>query len=173
MRGPDGRIYLDCRLPFGLATAPAIFSMISNVINDIARTHLGIDSFVYIDDFAILSNGATAERDVEAFCRLLDILGVPLAQDKLLRDGVPSARNTYLGIEFDLAANKMRLPADKRDKAVEELRGWVRARNKRLQDFRRLAGRLAWASLVTPYGACFSRSTHAYLSLARPVMSIS
>ncbi len=102
MRGPSGELYFDLRLPFGLASAPAIFTTISSLLRDIAAKHLDIETYVYVDDFGILSSQENAERDVAAFVQLLEVLGVPVSSEKLAEEGRPSQVKTYLGIELDL-----------------------------------------------------------------------
>jgi hypothetical protein len=135
--------------------------MLSNAIAWMARTRLQLEIFVYVDDFVILSSSETAEQDLLKFLELLKTLGVPVAEDKLRREGAPSTTKTYLGLEFDLERDRIRLPHDKRVKLIETLQLWLKSSKRRATDFRRLAGSLAWASLATPYGRAFTHSVNA------------
>ena len=59
----QGVIYVDCQLPFGLASAPAIFSALSEAVEWILRRR-GVRAVIhYMDDFDI----------VEAHCYFVDI----------------------------------------------------------------------------------------------------
>ncbi len=76
--------------------------MLSNAIAWMARTRLQLEIFVYVDDFVILSAAKDAEQDLLKFLELLHSLGVPVAEEKLHREGAPTTTKTYLGLEFDL-----------------------------------------------------------------------
>ncbi len=135
--------------------------MLSNAIAWMARTILQLEIFVYVDDFVILSSSETAEQDLHKFLELLRTLGVPVAEEKLRREGAPTTTKTYLGLEFDLLRDRIRLPQDKREKLIDTLQHWLRSSKRRVTDFRRLAGSLAWASLATTYGRALTHSVKA------------
>ena len=50
----QGQVYVDCQLPFGLASAPAIFSALGEALEWILRQR-GVKAVIhYIDDFLLL-----------------------------------------------------------------------------------------------------------------------
>ena len=93
----DRQIYLDCQLPFGLASAPTIFSAIAEALEWIL-VHKGVRAVLhYLDDFMLLGPNQSREcahalEITQLVCREL---GIPLAKDKI--EG-PSPSITFLGI---------------------------------------------------------------------------
>ena len=105
-------IYVDCQLPFGLTTAPAIFNAIAEALEWILRSGGVCHVIHYLDDFLLLGHPnsdecATALRTTLATCREL---GVLLAADKV--EG-PATLLTFLGIELNTMTMSLGLPADK------------------------------------------------------------
>ncbi len=119
-----GSTYVDSMLPFGLRSAPKIFTAIADALT----WHLhqaGIpDVDHYLDDFIILGPPrAPLCREyllkLQTECHLL---GVPLAPHKT--EG-PTTCLTFLGIEIDSTAAQLRHPADKLRRLLLLLREWA------------------------------------------------
>ena len=108
----QGSVYTDCQLPFGLATAPAIFNALAEALEWILKSR-GMHYVIhYRDDFLLLGHPDSDEcttglRTTLAPCREL---GVPLAEDKV-EGSVPLL--TFQGIELNTMTMSLRFPEDK------------------------------------------------------------
>ena len=75
-------VYVDCQLPFGLASAPAIFSAVSQALEWILRQR-GVRAVIhYMDDFLLLGTPGTPEcsQALEITTSTCKELGIPLAE---------------------------------------------------------------------------------------------
>ncbi len=80
----EGRVYIDCQLPFGLASAPAIFSAVAEALEWVLRRRGVRGVLRYLDDFLLLGAPGSPECSnalVITFATCEE-LGVPLAMDK-------------------------------------------------------------------------------------------
>ena len=105
-------LYVDMVLPFGLRSAPKIFSAVADGLMWIMHSNGALPSLHYLDDYLLLGRPATndcgeALRTVLSLC---EELGVPVAPEKT--EG-PKSTLTFLGIEIDAQALQLRLPEDK------------------------------------------------------------
>ena len=118
----QGSVYVDCQLPFGLATAPAIFNALAEALEWILKPR-GVHYVIhYFDDFLLLGRPnsdecAMALHTTLATCREL---GVPLAEDKV-KGPIPLL--TFLDMELDTMTMQLGPPEDKlaslRDLSIE------------------------------------------------------
>ena len=122
--------FVDTVLPFGLRSAPLIFTAVADALEWIVRARGADNIFHYIDDFVLLGppDSDICEQNLRLLMQSCDNLGVLIAQEKT--EG-PSTRLTVLGIEFDTVAMELRLPADKLHRLSELLSPW-RGKNDRL-----------------------------------------
>ena len=108
----DGKLYVDTVLPFGLRSAPKIFSVLADGLLWIMTQH-GIQAALhYLDDYIFLGNPETSEcaEALKLALQLCEQLGVPVS--KLKVEG-PATILTFLGILLDTVAIELRLPEDK------------------------------------------------------------
>ena len=109
-----GKYYVDMALPFGLCSAPYIFTAIADVVEWILTHNYGV-TFLrhYLDDFMTLGPPASpvCHDNLKACIRLCAILGLPLHPRKL--EG-PTTRLSILCIELDSSTLQARLPEEKR-----------------------------------------------------------
>ena len=78
-------VYVDCQLPFGLASAPAIFNALAEALEWILRSR-GVRYIIhYLDNFLILGPPDSIEcrRALDITLQVCKELGVPIAEDKL------------------------------------------------------------------------------------------
>ena len=151
----QGAIYVDCQLPFGLASAPAIFSAVAQALEWILRDR-GVHHMIhYLDDFLILRapNSQECAEALAITLRTCTELGVPLAPNTI--EG-PTTSLTFLGIQLDSTALSLSLPVDR----LVELRGmldrWVGSKCIReAKQFQLLVGHLVHATQVVPLGKAF------------------
>ena len=105
-------MYVDCQLPFGLATAPAIFNALAEALEWILRSRSVKYIIHYFDDFLLLGHPNSDECVAALTTTLFTCreLGVPLAADKV--EG-PAPVLTFLGIELNTIAMSLAVPRDK------------------------------------------------------------
>ena len=107
----QGTVYIDRRLPFGLRSAPKIFSAIAGALQFILVSKEISHCLHYLDDFMLVANSLEeAEAQKQCLVSTLNDLQVPLEPSKL--EGPPTCL-TFLGIEVDTALLHLRLPEDK------------------------------------------------------------
>ena len=78
------QVYIDCQLPFSLASAPAIFSALGEALEWVLRQH-GVQAVLhYLDDFLFVGSPGTEEcqRALAITLGTCEELGVPLSRDK-------------------------------------------------------------------------------------------
>ena len=83
MAGPG--LYVDCQLPFGLASSPAIFCAVVEAFEWILRSR-GVQGIMhYLDDFLLLGSPGTQECEhaLQITRSTCLELGIPLALDKI------------------------------------------------------------------------------------------
>ena len=98
MRWRD-QLYVDKVLPFGLRSAPKIYSAVADGLQWILR-EAGVDTIHYLDDFLIAGSPSSRQckQSLEKSLALCMELGVPVAPHKT--EG-PTSCLVFLGIELD------------------------------------------------------------------------
>ena len=113
-----GQYFVDLVLPFGLRSAPFIFTPIAYLVEWILVKNYDVTFLLhYLDDFLTLGPPASPvyHNNLQTCVQLFKKLGLPLHPDKL--EG-PATRLTILGIELDSEKLQAPLPADKRDRML-------------------------------------------------------
>ena len=108
----DKALFVDTALPFGLRSAPKIFSAIADAAEWIVKSK-GVGFVIhYLDDFLLIGAPASLEcrEALEVVLNIFNRLGLPVAMDKL--EG-PACCLTFLGFELDSRAMEIRLPSQK------------------------------------------------------------
>ena len=148
-------IYVDCQLPFGLASAPAIFNSLADALEWILRRR-GVRAVVhYLDNFLVLGspNSMECAEALETTLTTFAKLGVPVALDKV--EG-PSTHLSFLGIELDSQNLRVSLPQEKLchlRTLLTKARGMKCVRD--YHAFDSLVGHLVHATSVMPLGRAF------------------
>ncbi len=151
-----GSTYIDPMLPFGLRSAPKIFSAVA----DAFAWHLhqiGIpDVDHYLDDFIVLGPPLSplCQQYLHQLQTECSLLGIPLAAHKT--EG-PTTCLTFLGIEIDSVAARLRLPADKLERLTLLLHEWAFKRSCLQKELESLIGLLNHACKVIRPGRSFLR----------------
>ena len=148
----EGALYVDTALPFGLRSAPKIFTSVADALEWMLRERGVRHMFHYLDDFLIVAppQPDESQRDLRKLLQLFSKLGVPVAEEK--REG-PSTQLMFLGIELDTREMVRRLPK------VSELRDLVKEWSQRksclVKDLQSLVGKLMHACKVVHPGRSF------------------
>ena len=151
----QGGVYVDCKLPFGLASAPAVFCAVAEALEWVLRSRGVCNLIHYLDDFLLLGAPDSDEclQALRTSLLVCQELGVPLAVHKV--EG-PSTRLTFLGLELDTSNMLLALPQDKLLKLRHLLAGWLHAKCVRdTQQFQSLIGQLVHATQVVPLGKAY------------------
>ena len=144
-------------LPFGLRSAPIIFSAVADTLLWI-MTRRGVSWAIhYVDDFLTIGrpNSDECQHNMDLMHEVCQQAGLPLEPSKTQG---PSDKLTFLGIELDTAAMEMRLPEDKLALALKSLAQWrLLKRACRKRDLLSLIGVLSHASKVVRNSRIFLR----------------
>lgn len=133
------KLFIDTALPFGLRSAPKIFTALADAIEWIARRNRVQFVIHYLDDFLLIGapNSHQCSESITTLLRTLDQLGVPVAWDKL--EG-PTPRLTFLGFELDSLTWEIRLPREKLEELQDLVRGWLDRRSCTRRELESLVG---------------------------------
>ena len=160
----EGHIYLDGCLPFGLRSAPKIFTAFSDAIAWVLFSR-GVRNVIhYLDDFLLFGAPFSNEAQscLSTTLSTFDELGIPVSLPKL--EG-PHTSVTFLGILIDTARMELRLPLDKLHRIWGLVSDWRQKRSCRRSDLESLLGHLSHAAVVVKPGRIFLR--HMFSLLAR------
>ena len=160
-----GSLYIDTVLPFGLRSAPKLFSVVADALQFIAHSYGGIEFIAhYLDDFLILGRPGSDEcvRALSSFEDLCGQLGVPLASEKTAG---PTTVMEFLGIVLDSEELTMSLPSRKLMALKSELQGWLGRKGATKRELQSLAGSLQHAAKVVRPGRCFTYQVHKHAAL--------
>ena len=155
----EGIIYIDKMLPFGLRSAPIIFSALADAVQWIL-TNKGIRKGLhYLDNFILVArNLQLALRQKEALLAVFRNLDIPIEVSKL--EG-PSTCLTFLGIEVDRVSFQLCLPKGKLASLKDSLSGMVEPRTITKKDLQSLTDLLQFATRVVRPGRPFLRRLYA------------
>ena len=115
----DGKIYyfVDKCLPFGASISCAHFQAVSDAMAHVFRFKTGEDTINYLDDyfFADLLR-ALCDRQIDMFLKLCTSVGLPISLEKTFWS---STQLIFLGLLIDTVREKIFIPAEKVQMAVE------------------------------------------------------
>ena len=160
----QGKIFIDGALPFGLRSAPKIFSALADGLLWIMLQNGVERALHYLDDFLFVGSPGSEQcaKSLQAALAVCSCLGVPVAPEKT--EG-PLSVITFLGIEIDTVAGQLRLPRDKLLRLQASLRQWMQPGNSSLprrsgrkRDLLSLIGLLHHATKVVRPGRAFLRN---------------
>lgn len=116
-----GTIYVDKVLPFGLRSAPLIFSAVADGLTWMIRQK-GVEH--YLDDFITVGDPESQEynQNLRVMVDTCNCTGTPVEQEKM--EG-PTTSIGFLGMELDSRAMQIRLPADKLTRLRELTAEWM------------------------------------------------
>ena len=146
---------MDTTLPFGLRSAPKIFTAVADAAEWIVKRRGVRFCLHYLDDFLII--GPDQEACAEGMRLTLETfsqLGLLIAENKLES---PSMCLTFLGLELDSVALEMRLPRDKLADVQRTTSEWAGRRSCRKRELESLVGKLSHAARVVQPGKTFLR----------------
>ena len=137
-----GFFYIDLALPFGLRSAPKIFTRFADALQWICSKE-GDIAYIqhYLDDFLLIGPAGSDKCKVD-LAKCLDLcsqLGVPIAKEKTVG---PTTKLTFLGFELDSIGQELRLPVSKIVRVREALSVWTTRRSGTQRELLALVGLL-------------------------------
>ena len=152
----DGKINIEACLPFGLRSAPKIFSAVADALAWIILEHGASLLGHYLDDFVTMgpAGQGTCRANLQIVLALCELLGVPLASEKSMG---PCTCLDYIGFLLDTIAMEVRLPKEKLARLVYAIRAWKYKKYCTKHELESLIGQLQHASAVVRPGRSFLR----------------
>lgn len=154
MKWRDG-LYVDKVLPFGLRSAPKIYTAVADGLQWILR-EAGVEAIHYLDDFLLAGapGSSQCEQSLHRALALCETLGVPVASHKT--EG-PTSWLVFLGIELDTQQRIVRLPDIKLRRLQKDIRKWESKKVCTKRELLSLIGQLQHACCVVRPGRSFLR----------------
>ena len=151
-----GQTFFDTRLPFGLRSAPKIFSAVADALQWVFKKQGVTWVDHYLDDFITLGppETATCQANLERMLSSCQRLGVPVAQGKCAG---PTSVLVFLGFELDTEQMIIRLPQDKLKRTLSLVQDWTEKKGCRKKELESLLGHLQHAATVIRPGRTFVR----------------
>ena len=144
-------------LPFGLRSAPYIFTAIAYLLQWMLTHNHGVDFLRHnLDDFLTLGppTSPVCSNNLHVCIQLCSKIGLPLHPGKL--EG-PSTCLSILGIELDSTTLHAWLPPEKRERIIALLGSWSAKQFYRRRELESLIGHLHHACKIAPQGRTFLR----------------
>jgi hypothetical protein len=158
-----GRVFQFRVLPFGLATAPRVFTKVLAPIIGILH-QMGVYVYPYLDDCLIAAKSLDQlNRSVQLCLSVLDSAGFLINYKKSHLQ--PVQRIQFLGMELDSRQAMAFLPEGKAQHVVECLKHFSRVGEyKPVKLWLRLLGLMAATLLMVPYARLYMRPVQLYLN---------
>ena len=138
--GWKGRLFQYLVLPFGLCTAPLIFTKVTKPLKAFLHS-LGARSIWYLDDILIIgSSREECLRHVDETLRLLERVGfiVNVAKSSL----TPSQHFRFLGLQWDTVSGVIGIDDEKRLAVVDRASAMLKSPQPRCRDLQCLLGHM-------------------------------
>ena len=152
-----GSLYLDTALPFGLCSAPKLFTAMADGLSW-AMMCEGVSHFIhYIDDFFFCPPMTPdhCKNSLQVAVHLCEGLGFSVAPEKVVG---PTTTLIFLGIELDSVKMEMRLPRGKLERLQISLGRWLDKDSATKRQLQSIIGQLSDAAIVVRPGRTFLRS---------------
>ena len=162
----NGSIFVDTRLPFGLRSAPKIFSAVADALqwvfeqNGVTWVGHYLDNYITIGPHGSQECGDNLHRML-AVCQRL---GVPVAESKCAG---PASTMVFLGFEIDTMSRIIKLPAPKLQRTLALVKEWMGRKVCKRRELESLLGHLQHAATVVRPGRTFVRRLIELLSVAK------
>lgn len=148
----NGDLYEFACLPFGLNTAPYVFTKLMRPVVGHLRQQ-GFISVICIDDLLLLGDSfSECAENRDATCSLLEKLGFLINKKKSQLN--PDRKCKYLGFLFDSEKMLIELTESKRDKVTSLIKKFSNKRCK-IRDFASFVGTLSSYCITVKYGKVY------------------
>ena len=160
----DDQLFVDSVLPFGLRSAPKIFTAVASMLAYVIRKRDVCWLDHYLDDYVLVGppRSPVCQRSLGTALEVCRDVGFPVVERKTVG---PVTTLELLGIEFDTEELILRLPQRKLVKLRELVRLWRKKKFCTKRELQSLAGHLSHACKVVRPGRRFLRGVFGLLSL--------
>ena len=158
--------FLLTRLPFGLRSAPKIFTALADALEWVLQRH-GVTWLAhYLDDYITigLPNSDVCQKNLEILLSTCSRLGVSTAQEQCAG---PGNSLTFFGFELDTKVMVVRLPVEKLHRIHSLVQHWMRRRAGKKRELESLLGHLQHAATVVCPGCTFVRRLIDLISITK------
>lgn len=148
-------LYQFTCLPFGLCTAPRVFTKLMKPIVNHLR-NLGFLSVIYLDDLLLI--GRTYDDCLKNVCytkQTLEYLGLTINETKSVM--TPCQQIKFLGFVLDSKNFAIRLPTDKSEKLFDFCSKLLVRDQTTIQDFAKFIGTAISCCPAVPYGIAHTK----------------
>lgn len=143
-------------LPFGLSTAPFVFTKIMKPVVTYLRQQ-GCQSVIYLDDFLLFGDSYNeCLINISKTCTLLKELGFLINEKK--SQLIPSKRIQYLGFIFDSSRWVVELPSSKKESVMEKVTKLSRLKRCKIRDFAKFLGTIVSCCFAVNYGWGYTKA---------------
>jgi hypothetical protein len=161
----QGQVYVERRLPFGMRSAPILFTAFSDLLTWAIHCQGVRYVMHYLDDFLLLGapNSQETAHALDITCSFFDRAGIPVAAHKT--EG-PSMCLTFLGLLMDTFQFQLRLPPETLERLRSLITSWKSRKSSIRKDLESFVGHLAHAATIIRPGRLFFRSFFSLISRA-------
>lgn len=155
--------YVECCLPFGLATAPFLFNLFAEALHWILQCLL--PAFYmnhYLDDFIAITRSPSVSDPAGAFDEVYNIVTDRLGIPRNTKKDEQGTCVAVLGIQIDSIAMEARLPPEKLCRATLDAAAALNAASLSLKQTESLTGLLAFCSRVVRLGRTRLQSLYTF-----------
>ena len=158
------KLYQFNCLPFGLSSAPWIFTKATKPVVTILRS-LGMRIIIYIDDILIMApSKEMAQQHTDCLIFLLENLGFTVNRKKSLTD--PTQEIEFLGLITDSIQMELQLPGSKIKSIRSDAKTLLQTSQPTAREVSRLLGKLTHASYAMRAAPLFFRHLQSCLHAA-------
>lgn len=151
-----GQIYEYTCLPFGLNTAPYLFTKLLKPVLFYLRQR-GFLSVLYIDDFLLLGRSySECLSNIAVTKQVLSSLGFIINLEKSIL--IPNTNIKYLGFLYNTVDMSVSLPLDKQQSILKHVLKIMRSNRFTIQEFAKLIGKLIAACPAIKYGWLYTKN---------------
>ena len=156
----NGKYYVDMFLPFGLRTAPRLFNLFAEALHWVFEFLYKWKVTHYLDDFLfVFPPGTNTDGPSIQYDQVLATLGFSGALEKNMEGHIV----THLGFEFDSMKMEVRLPLNKKLRALTATQALLEAKTVTTATLDETLGFLSHCSQVVPLGRPFLRNLFSLL----------
>ena len=142
-------------LPFGLSTAPYVFTKLLKPVMQKLRS-LGLISVIYLDDILMIEKSKTdCAKNVEVTRETLESLGLVINPDK--SQLTPAQQCKFLGFVLDSDDFSIHLPSEKRDKTQKAIHALYNQDTASIRSVAQTVGTLIAACPAVNYGWLYTK----------------
>ena len=147
-------IYVDGMLPFGVRSAPKIFSAVADAVEWCVAKENVNNIYHYLDDFVVIGppNSEDCASSLQKLKSVCEDLGIPLASEK---EAGPSTNIEFLGFVIDTVKQELQLPKDKLQRLLNEVQQWEARESCTKRELESFIGIVRHASKVLQPGHSF------------------